>query len=88
MTDDEVKMYEQFLQSSNNRQSEISVFGNRNTIIQVVTLLSYIRHAIRNNLQCDINVSIGKNVSNREFEFTVNNEKTDDLITKESIEIN
>jgi len=67
---------------------DLTLFGNKYTLIQVVTLISYIRNAIQNNRECNINVEIGRNVSDRKFEFLVNNQRADNLIPKEKIEIN
>ena len=89
MSIDDVKNLENaFMRSQDNRETDVTLLGNKYTIIQVVTLLSYIRNAIRNNEKKTIEVSIGNNVSNRDFEFLVNNQKTDDMNVKEKIEIN
>lgn len=89
MSIDDMKNLENaFMRSQDNRETDVTLLGNKYTIIQVVTLLSYIRNAIRNNEKKTIEVSIGNNVSNRDFEFLVNNQKTDDMNVKEKIEIN
>lgn len=81
-------MEELFLKSKDIREVDVTLLGNKYTIIQIVTLLSYIRNAIQNNKQCKLEVNIGNNIENREFEFLVNNSKVDDLIIKDSMEIN
>jgi hypothetical protein len=81
-------MEELFRKTQDVREVDVSFLGNKYTIIQVITLLSYIRNAIKNNKKCKIEVNIGNNVSNRDFEFLVNDVNVDDLITKDSIEIN
>lgn len=81
-------MEDNFKKSQDIRDVDISFLGNKYTIIQIVTLLSYIRHAIKNNQKCSINVNIGNNVNDREFEFLINGAVCDDLITKDSIDIN
>ena len=62
--------------------------GDKRTISQVVMLLAYVRHAVKNNLRKDIVVQIGKNVVNKELLFDVNNQEIDDYIAKDFIEIN
>lgn len=89
MSFEDVKNLEDaFLKSQDNRKTDVTFLGNKYTIIQIVTLLSYIRNAIKNNEKKTIEVTIGNNVSNRDFEFLVNDEKTDDMIIKDKIEIN
>lgn len=89
MSFEDVKNLEDvFLKSQDNRETDVTFLGNKYTIIQIVTLLSYIRNAIKNNEKKTIEVTIGNNVSNRDFEFLVNDEKTDDMIIKDKIEIN
>lgn len=43
---------------------EIRMIGDKTVVRQVIKLLSYIRHAINNNMDMDINVKIGKHVAN------------------------
>ncbi len=62
--------------------------GDRDTIGQIVQLLAYIRHAVKNNLETDIKVSLCKNVVNTELMFDVNNLPIKDYKTKDYIEIN
>ena len=89
MSNEDIKNMEELFQKSQDiREVDVSLLGNKYTIIQIITLLSYIRNAIQNNTKCKIEVNIGNNVNNREFEFLVNNSKVDDLVIKESIEIN
>ena len=66
----------------------VRFLGDKSTISQVVMLLAYIRHAVKNNLRKDITVQIGKNVVNKELLFDVNSQEIDDYITKDFIEIN
>jgi hypothetical protein len=89
MSNEDIKNMEELFQKSQDiREVDVSLLGNKYTIIQIITLLSYIRNAIQNNNKCKIEINIGNNVNNREFEFLVNNSKVDDLVIKESIEIN
>ena len=62
--------------------------GDRDTIGQIVQLLAYIRHAVKNNLETDIKVSLCKNVVNTELMFDVNSQQIKDYKTKDYIEIN
>jgi hypothetical protein len=84
---DELRRSEQFTKSMNLRETDLTFFGDRATIVNVVTLLSYIRHAVMNHEDSEITVKIGKTRGDAEFEFTVNNMKTGDLITKNELEI-
>jgi len=75
-------------ESKNSRESELTLFGDRNILIQVVMLLGYIRNAIRRNVPSEILVEVGKTVSNGRFDFLLDNEKVDDVRTQEKIQIN
>jgi hypothetical protein len=68
--------------------TQIKIIGDRRPVNQVIKLLAYIRHAIKNNLQTEIKVKIGHNVVNSDFLFDVNNFEIPDLITQKTIEIN
>ena len=89
LTEEDIKkMAEEFAKSDKARETDITIFGNKDTIVQIVTLLAYIRNAINENKKCDINVSVGKNINAGKIDFIVNNDRVDDLIMKETIEIN
>jgi len=77
-----------FDKSNRMRTAEVTMIGDRNVIVQVITILSYLRNAIQSGQPHDIKVEINKNVLNGDFEFLVNNSKTADLIAKEKCEIN
>lgn len=64
------------------------MIGDQSTLCQIVLLLSYIRHAIRNNMQTNINVKIGQKIANGKFLFDVNGLEIPDMITKDFVEIN
>ena len=75
--------------SDNLREASIEVIGDRYTIAQVVTLLSYIRNAIRTGNKTEINVMVGgKKSDTTSFNFTLNGEDVDDLIPVKNFEIN
>lgn len=67
---------------------DLTLFGNKYTLIQVITLMSYIRNVIRSNKPRTITLEIGKNVTDRTFEFLVNDQVADNLIPKDKVEIN
>lgn len=68
--------------------TEVKMIGNFDTICQVVNLLAYIRHCIKNNEQKDITVKIGHNISDSSFMFDVNGLEISDKITQDEISIN
>jgi len=69
-------------------ETNVKFIGDKSTISQIVMLLAYIRHAVKNNLRKDITVNIGKYVVNKELLFDVNGQEIDDFITQDFIEIN
>lgn len=68
-------------------ETDIRVIGDSKAISQVVLLLAYIRHALRNNLHTKIEVEVGKDIANVDFAFDVNQQEIQDYITKESVTI-
>lgn len=68
--------------------TQIKIIGDRRPISQTIKLLAYIRHAIKNNLKCEIKVNIGHNIMNSDFIFDVNGQEIPDFITQKTIEIN
>lgn len=64
------------------------MIGDQSTLCQIVLLLSYIRHAIRNNIQTDINVKIGQKIANGQLMFDVNGLEIPDMIVQDNVEIN
>ena len=83
-----MKMMEAFIKSRNTRTAEISLMGNRNTIVQIVSLLSQIRTVLKNNQSQEIKVVIGKNIQDTDFDFLVNNSRTDNMVPRDTVEIN
>ena len=50
LTEEDIKkMAEEFAKSDKARETDITIFGNKDTIVQIVTLLAYIRNAINEN---------------------------------------
>ena len=68
--------------------TNVKMIGNFDTICQIVNLLAYIRHAIKNNEQREIKVKIGSKVSDGKFMFDVNGLEISDKIAQDFIEIN
>ena len=68
-------------------ETDVRIIGDSQAISQVVLLLAYIRHALRNNLHTKIEVEVGKDIANVDFAFDVNQQEIKDYITKESIAI-
>lgn len=85
MTEEEA---ESIRRSDNAREHSIEVFGDKNTQVQVVELLSMIRHAIKNNAPTDITLHIAKSISNGTFLFTVDRNEIDDLYPVKEFSIN
>lgn len=74
--------------NQNLTETIVKLIGDNTTICQIVLLLSYIRHAIRNNMQTDINVKIGKKIANSQLMFDVNGLEIPDMIVQDNVEIN
>lgn len=68
--------------------TDIHMFGDRTVIAQVVQLISYIRHAVKNNMDTQIIVKFGKEIANAEFMFDVNGCEIPDLIPPDETQIN
>lgn len=89
MNEEDFKMYKEALRRSHDsREVDIWMLGDRSTILDVVLLLQYVRHAVMTGQPTDINVRIGHNVGGKKFDFTVNEELPDDMIPKNTIDIN
>ena len=66
-------------------EADLHMFGDRIVLAQVTQLLSYIRHAVKNNMKADIRVTIGDSentVANAEFMFDVNGCQVPDCVTQ------
>ena len=69
-------------------ESNIKIIGDKSTVCEVVQLLAYIRHAIKNKQQIKIEVNVGSKVNSDFFGFQVNEQEIKDYITQDYIEIN
>ena len=89
MTEEEKKLVlERMEASKNSRESDVTLFGDRNVLIQVVMLLGYIRDAIRRNEPAEIKVEVGKSIRNGNFNFLLDNEEVPDVRMAGEIQIN
>ena len=68
--------------------TDIRLLGDKQIIGEVVQLLAYIRHAIKNNLKTDIQVKIGNEAANPEFMFEVKGFQVKDHTTSSVAYIN
>lgn len=76
----------QFNQNLTN--SLIRVIGDKYTVCQVVQLLAYIRHAIKEDKPTEIKLKIGTKIAGGQFLFDVNQLEVPDYITQDVVEIN
>ena len=67
------------------------MFGDRIVLAQITQLLSYIRHAVKNNIKAEIQLVIDNSdstVANAEFMFDVNGCQVPDCVTQSKWWIN
>ena len=78
------------LDSYNNNlvDTNIHLMGDSTVIAQVVQLLAYIRHALRNNVKTKIEVNLPNTVANVDFMMDVNGMQVPDLVTVGKVQIN
>ena len=69
-------------------ETNVRLMGDKTVVGQVVQLLSYIRHAIRNNLKTTIEVDIANTVANVPFMLDVNGMEVPDLVTVKKVQVN
>lgn len=62
-------------------ETNVRLVGDKTVIGQVVQLLAYIRHAVRNNMKVKIDVNIANTVANVPFMMDVNGLEVPDLVT-------
>lgn len=71
--------------------AEVHMFGDKTVLAQVAQLLSYIRHAVKNNAKSEITLRICDSVNtvaNAEFMFDVNGCQVPDCVTQREWWIN
>lgn len=69
-------------------ETNVRLVGDKTVIGQVVQLLAYIRHAVRNNMKVKIDVNIANTVANVPFMMDVNGLEVPDLVTVKKTQIN
>lgn len=69
-------------------ESNIKVIGDKSTVCEVIQLLAYIRHAIKNKQKIKIEVNVGSKVNSDFFGFQINGQEIKDYISQSYIEIN
>lgn len=72
----------------NIEEANVKMIGDLSTLNQVIQLLAYIRHAVNENTEDEIKVTIGKNISGSQFLFSVNNMEIPDFKVQKEISIN
>ena len=66
-------------------EADLHMFGDRIVLAQITQLLSYIRHAVKNNQKAEIQLVIDNSdstVANAEFMFDVNGCQVPDCVTQ------
>lgn len=69
-------------------ETNVRLVGDKTVVAQVVQLLSYIRHAIRNNAKTKIEVDLPNTVANVPFMMDVNGMEVPDLVTANKVQVN
>jgi len=59
----------------------VRMIGDKITLIQVIKLLAYIRHAINERRPIEFKVKIGEKIADGQFSFDVNKLEVPDCIT-------
>ena len=66
-------------------EADLHMFGDKAVLAQVTQLLSYIRHAVKNNMKTEIRLVLNDSestVANAEFMFDVNGCQVPDCVTR------
>jgi hypothetical protein len=66
----------------------VRLLGDKTVVAEIVQLIAYIRHAVKNNMTKDIIVGVKNTVANVPFTFTVNDTTIPDLVTVDYTQIN
>ena len=69
-------------------ETTVRLMGDKTVVAQVLQLLAYIRHGIRNNMKTTINVNIGSTVANVPFMIDANGMQVPDLVLVNDVKIN
>ena len=69
--------------------STIEIIADKNNLVSIIILLSYIRHYLNSGKSGDIHIKIGYNKPPTvPFNFSVNEQTVDDIYPGETLEIN
>ena len=68
--------------------TNIHLMGDSTVIAQVVQLIAYIRHALKNNVKTKIEVDLPNTVANVDFMMDVNGQQVPDLVTVGKARVN
>ena len=82
------RLEEEFRKSERTVDIPVTLFGNKNTIIGIVSLLGYIRNAINSNRNVKLTLEIGKTIENDRFDFLLDGETVPDMKVVENVQIN
>ena len=69
-------------------ETNVRLMGDKTVVAQVVQLLAYIRHAVRNNMKTKIEVDIPCTAANVPFMMDVNGMQVPDLVTVDKVKVN
>lgn len=82
------KLQEEFRKSERNVDIPLTLFGNKKTIVGIVSLLGYIRSAINSNKTTKISLEIGNTIENDKFDFLLDGETVPDMKIVDTVQIN
>lgn len=82
------KLQEEFRKSERNVDIPLTLFGNKKTIVGIVSLLGYIRNAINSNKTTKISLEIGNTIENDKFDFLLDGETVPDMKIVDTVQIN
>lgn len=82
------KLQEEFRKSERNVDIPLTLFGNKKTIVGIVSLLGYIRNAINSNKTTKISLEIGNTIENDKFDFLLDGETVPDMKIVDIVQIN
>ena len=68
--------------------TNVHLMGDATVVAQVVQLIAYIRHALKNNIKTKIEVDMPNTVANVDFMMDVNGQQVPDLVTVKHVQVN
>lgn len=72
-------------QNANLASAEVRLIGDKITLVQVVKLLSYVRHALNERRPVEFKVKVGYEIADGQLAFDVNKLEVPDCITQEEV---